>query len=282
MDVSQGRMLHQPTEMTQSVQQAASKVSSDLAVARGIELLKSELSCRDASVRRLQRDLLVSHQARDSQSAQLDVQGQKLWEAQRQLDESRQEVQRGQHRVQQLSRELQDSTRLTQDLQAQVERLNAERCSMRTAAPQQSSEEEVQEIKGRSWELEAELYATQSQLGRHQDGTQDTCRGADEQIQQLQEEVTRLKVELSCVSQQMAEGGPVPDYTVPQDGTPPLSSGRELSKTRSNRTAALRLGVAIGRRAVWSGWLGVPRARRVLRAHGQGPAARRAAAGADE
>ncbi|XP_017333578.1 polyamine-modulated factor 1-binding protein 1 isoform X2 [Ictalurus punctatus] len=175
-------------------------VSGDQTAARGLELLKSELTHRDASIQKLQRDLLLSHQARDSQSAQLDVQEQRLWELQRELQEKQQELWRGHDRLQQLGTELQSTTRNAQELQGQVEKLSAELSSI-----QRGSEAE-QETQRKFRELQAELSATRVRLSDCQDGKRAALKRADEQIQQLQEEVSRLKLQLQCVSQQQERG----------------------------------------------------------------------------
>ncbi|XP_053491032.1 early endosome antigen 1 isoform X4 [Ictalurus furcatus] len=174
-------------------------VSGDQTAARGLELLKSELTHRDASIQKLQRDLLLSHQARDSQSAQLDVQEQRLWELQRELQEKQQELWRGHDRLQQLSTELQSTTRNAQELQGQVEKLSAELSSI------QRGSEEQQETQRKFRELQAELSATRARLSDCQDGKREALKRADEQIQQLQEEVSRLKLQHQCVSQQQQE-----------------------------------------------------------------------------
>nr|XP_055069117.1 trichohyalin isoform X4 [Misgurnus anguillicaudatus] len=102
-----------------SDQSDKAKMSTDLKALRGTELLKTELSRRDANIQRLQQDLLLSHQARDTQSVQLDVQEQRLWGLQRELQESQQELQRERNRNQQLHKELQDAKQQDQKLQAQ-------------------------------------------------------------------------------------------------------------------------------------------------------------------
>ncbi|KAA0723791.1 hypothetical protein E1301_Tti003094 [Triplophysa tibetana] len=76
-----------------------------------------QLSRRDANIQRLQQDLLLSHQAHDAQSAQLDFQEQRLWDLQRELRESRQEHQRQHSRNQQLR---EDARQQDETLQAQA------------------------------------------------------------------------------------------------------------------------------------------------------------------
>ena len=127
----------------------------------GTELLKAELSSRDAVIQRLRQDLLMSHQARDTQCAQLDVQEQRVCELLRELQESQLELQRGHGRLQQLQREhaaqqsQEDQLRsqlskvrgrllrveggneallgFKREKEVEVERLSAELCSMRAA-----------------------------------------------------------------------------------------------------------------------------------------------------
>ncbi|GAA6080596.1 plectin isoform X1, partial [Tachysurus ichikawai] len=79
---------------------------------------------------------------------------------------------------------------------SKVEKLSAELCSI-----QRGSEEE-QETERKVRELLAELSATRAQLSDCQDGTQEAQKRAGEQIQQLQEEVSRLKLQHQCVNQQ--------------------------------------------------------------------------------
>ncbi|XP_055069117.2 uncharacterized protein pmfbp1 isoform X4 [Misgurnus anguillicaudatus] len=112
-------VLQEQLEESFSDQSDKAKMSTDLKALRGTELLKTELSRRDANIQRLQQDLLLSHQARDTQSVQLDVQEQRLWGLQRELQESQQELQRERNRNQQLHKELQDAKQQDQKLQAQ-------------------------------------------------------------------------------------------------------------------------------------------------------------------
>ncbi|KAK3562218.1 hypothetical protein QTP86_030549, partial [Hemibagrus guttatus] len=253
------QLRHQARDSTTSTSVLHRDVSGDRTAERGLELLKSELTHRDSSIQKLQRDLLLSHQARDSQSAQefegdakkrgawerdgafaalvlrraqsveekLDVQEQRLWELQRELQEKQQELRRGHNRLQQLSTELQSTTRNAQELQGQlrevrtrlvqveaeneallgykrlhaseVEKLSAELCSI------QGGSEEEQETQRKFRELQAELSATRARLSDCRDGTREAQKRADEQIQQLQEEVSRLKLQHQCVNQQLQE-----------------------------------------------------------------------------
>ncbi|XP_045565003.1 putative uncharacterized protein DDB_G0271606 isoform X2 [Salmo salar] len=87
---------------------------------RGRELLKTELSRWDATIQRLRRDVLLSHQARDSQSAQLDVHGQRISQLQRELQESQLELQRGHSRREQQQRDLQTQTQQAEELHTQL------------------------------------------------------------------------------------------------------------------------------------------------------------------
>ncbi|KAF5901293.1 polyamine-modulated factor 1-binding protein 1 isoform X1, partial [Clarias magur] len=203
------------------------EMSSDQTAAQGLELLKSELAHRDASIRKLQRDLLASHQARDTQSAQLDVQEQRLWELQRELQEKQQELQRGHQRLQQLSTELQSTSRNAHELQGQLreartrlvqveaeneallgyKRLRTseeEKLSDDLSSTQRGAEEE-QDSQRKIRELEEELSATRTRLGDCQDGAQEDQKRLEEQIHQLQQEVSRLNLQHRCINQQLQE-----------------------------------------------------------------------------
>ncbi|KAF7703395.1 hypothetical protein HF521_022402 [Silurus meridionalis] len=221
------QLRHEARDSTVSNSVLHRDVSSDQMAGRGLEVLKSELTHRDATVQKLQRDLLLSHQARDSQSAQLDIQEQRLWELQRELQEKQQELRRGHNRLQQLSVELKSSTRNAQELQGQLleartrvvqvetenealleykclHKSEVEKLSAELSSIQRGSEEE-QETERKFRELQAELSATRARLSDCQHGTQEAQKRADEQIQRLQEEVSRLKLQHQSVNQQLQE-----------------------------------------------------------------------------
>ncbi|XP_016377074.1 trichohyalin-like [Sinocyclocheilus rhinocerous] len=101
----------------------------------------------------------------------LDDQEQRLWDLQRELQESQQELQRGHDRNQQLLRQLQDARKQDQELQAQL-----------------------LEVKRNLVKLQVENEAL-LEIKRHQ-------ATEAEQIQRLEEEVSRLKSQHSSVSQQ--------------------------------------------------------------------------------
>ncbi|XP_016090509.1 trichohyalin-like [Sinocyclocheilus grahami] len=168
--------------------------STDLTALRGSELLKTELSRRDASIQRLRQDLLLSHQARDAQSVQLDVQEQRLWDLQRELQESQQELQRGHDRNQQLLRQLQDARKQDQELQAQAEQI-------------QWLEEEVSRLKSQhssvsqqDWcwlrRSREELKAREEEWKKERSFFQEQLNGVREELHRanLREEEHRLKV----------------------------------------------------------------------------------------
>lgn len=117
------QQLQQLLQLETRVKELQEQASTDLTALRGTQLLKTELSRRDASIQRLRQDLLLSHQARDAQSVQLDVQEQRLWDLQRELQKSQQELQRGHDRNQQLHGQLQDARKNDQELQAQAEQI---------------------------------------------------------------------------------------------------------------------------------------------------------------
>ncbi|KAL4630269.1 polyamine-modulated factor 1-binding protein 1 isoform X3 [Arapaima gigas] len=109
-------------ELTQEVNADAMLLSPVLQpnVLRGARLLKSELSQKDATIQKLRHDLLLSHQARDCQSAQLDVQEQRLSQLQTELQDSQLEHQRGLGRAQQLQRELEAAVQQADELRTQL------------------------------------------------------------------------------------------------------------------------------------------------------------------
>ncbi|XP_029577364.1 trichohyalin-like [Salmo trutta] len=142
---------------------------------RGRELLKTELSRWDATIQRLQRDVLLSHQARDSQSAQLDVHGQRISQLQTELQERQLELQRGHSRREQQQRDLQTQTQQAEELHTQLA-----------------------EVKGRLVQVEGENVALM--------GYKLELRAeAKEQTQKFQDTVSSLKSQHGCVSQQLQD-----------------------------------------------------------------------------
>ncbi|XP_043099198.1 trichohyalin isoform X2 [Puntigrus tetrazona] len=225
---SEGTIVQLRLELAKKAESSSATLnvaSSDFTNLRGTELLKSELSRRDASIQRLRQDLLLSHQARDAQSVQLDVQEQRLWDLQRELQESQQELQRGNDRYQQLHGQLQDARKQDQELQAQlsevkgnlvklenegllgikkhqtteVERVTAELGLVQSTVEQKSKE--AREARKKCHELEDELSIVRAHLSRCQEGTHG-AKNTAEQIQRLEEEVSRLKSQRGSVSQQ--------------------------------------------------------------------------------
>ncbi|KAI5608505.1 hypothetical protein C0J50_6644 [Silurus asotus] len=191
------QQLKQLVHLEARIKTLTQEVSSDQMAERGLEVLKSEL----------------------------DIQEQRLWELQRELQEKQQELRRGHNRLQQLSIELKSSTRNAQELQGQLLEARArvvqvetenealleykrlhksevEKLSAELSSIQRGSEEE-QETERKFRELQAELSATQARLSDCQHGTQEAQKRADQQIQQLQEEVSRLKLQHQSVNQQV-------------------------------------------------------------------------------
>ncbi|KAJ8346182.1 hypothetical protein SKAU_G00303750, partial [Synaphobranchus kaupii] len=195
----------------------------------GTELLKSELTRRDATIRKLRQDVLHSHQARDSQSAQLDAQEQRISQLHRELQESQQELQRGHGRTQQLHRDLSTTEKQAEELRAQlsevkgqlvhveaeneahrtykleqraeVDRLGAELCSLQAVERERGSEETAQ-VERRCEELDRELREARAQLTHCQETAHSADQRAEEQLRQLQTEMSSLKAQHSFASQQ--------------------------------------------------------------------------------
>uniref|UniRef100_A0A4W5MVQ3 Uncharacterized protein n=1 Tax=Hucho hucho TaxID=62062 RepID=A0A4W5MVQ3_9TELE len=189
---------------------------------RSRELLKTELSRRDATIQRLRRDVLLSHQARDSQSAQLDVHGQRISQLQTELQESQLELQRGHSRREQQQRDLQTQTHQAEELHtqlaevkgrlvqvegenealmgykleqgAEVERLAAVVCSLQSSARVREGTESAQ-AERRCVDLEGELTETRAQLTECQDRLQDARRRLQDrsaEVQWLQRSLAEL------------------------------------------------------------------------------------------
>ncbi|XP_077057955.1 uncharacterized protein pmfbp1 isoform X3 [Siphateles boraxobius] len=89
------QQLQQLLQLETRVKELQEQASTDLTALRGTQLLKTEL----------------------------DVQEQRLWDLQRELQESQQELQRGHDRNQELHGQLQDARKKDQELQAQAERI---------------------------------------------------------------------------------------------------------------------------------------------------------------
>ncbi|XP_048042033.1 trichohyalin isoform X3 [Megalobrama amblycephala] len=190
-------------ERAQSNSGMLNVASTDLTALRGTQLLKTEL----------------------------DVQEQRLWDLQRELQESQQELQRGHDYNQQLYGQLQDARKQDQELKAQlsevkgnlvkvqvenealleikrhqateVDRVSAELSLVRSTVLQKCKE--AQEAKKNCHELEDELSVVRAHLSRCQEGKQDAKNRA-ELIQWLEDEVSRLKSQHSSVCQQESCG----------------------------------------------------------------------------
>nr|XP_023850829.1 leucine zipper putative tumor suppressor 1-like [Salvelinus alpinus] len=149
------------------------------------------------------RDVLLSHQARDSQSAQLDVHGQRISQLQTELQESQLELQRGHSRREQQQRDLQTQTQQAEELHtqlaevkgrlvqvegenealmgykreqgAEVERLAVVVCSLQSSARDREGTESAQ-AEWRCVDLEGELTETRAQLTECQDRLQEARR----------------------------------------------------------------------------------------------------------
>uniref|UniRef100_A0A8C2BNB4 Polyamine-modulated factor 1-binding protein 1 n=1 Tax=Cyprinus carpio TaxID=7962 RepID=A0A8C2BNB4_CYPCA len=181
-------------EKAESSSTTLNVASTDLTALRGTELLKSELSRRDASIQRLRQDLLHSHQARDAQSVQLDVQEQRLWDLQRQLQESQQELQRGHDRKQQLLRQLRDARKQDLELQAQAEQIQRleEEVSRLKSQHSSVSQQEWCRLRG----AQEELKAREAEWKKERSFLQEQLNGVREELHRanLREEEHRLKV----------------------------------------------------------------------------------------
>ncbi|KAL1007248.1 hypothetical protein UPYG_G00083990 [Umbra pygmaea] len=220
------------SEQASTTDQTASCQAHHLPQQKSTELLKTELSRRDATIQRLRRDVLLSHQARDSQTAQLDVQEQRISQLQTELQQSQLEFQRGRsHREQQL-RDLQTQTELTEELHTQlvevkgrleqvegenealmgfkrqleseVERLAAEVCSPQSTARTREDTQSTQ-AEQRSTGQQLELAETHAQLTECLDRLHVPQRMAEEQTQQVQSELFSLKSQHGCVRQQLQD-----------------------------------------------------------------------------
>ncbi|KAI7814060.1 putative polyamine-modulated factor 1-binding protein 1 [Triplophysa rosa] len=155
-----------------------------------------QLSRRDSNIQRLQQDLLLSHQARDAQSAQLDVQEQRLWDLQRELRESRQERQRQHSRNQQLR---EDARQQDETLQAQVRvqrledelsRLKFQHSSVSQQLQEQRSEcRSLQRAREELMKTEREWQIEKSTLHKQLNRVKEELHSAT-----LREEEHRLKV----------------------------------------------------------------------------------------
>nr|XP_046201964.1 uncharacterized protein LOC124033761 isoform X4 [Oncorhynchus gorbuscha] len=124
------------------------------------------------------------HQARDSQSAQLDVHGQRISQLQTELQESQLELQRGHSRREQQQRDLQTQTQQAEELHTQS--------SARVREDTESAQAEQ-----RCVDLEGELTETPPQRPRE--------AWAEEQTQKFQVTVSSLKSQHGCVSQQLQD-----------------------------------------------------------------------------
>ncbi|XP_048829216.1 polyamine-modulated factor 1-binding protein 1 isoform X2 [Brienomyrus brachyistius] len=173
----------------------------------------SELVQRDGIIQKLRNDVLLQLQARDSQSAQLDIQEQRITQLQTELQESQLEQQRRQSRIQQLQRDLLASERQTEDLRAQlsevkghlvtvegendalkcykldlsveVERLTGEVCTLQATAQGKHSTE-ARLTKQKYLDLQRELEEVQGRLSECQGRAQDATRELQERNAELQ------------------------------------------------------------------------------------------------
>ncbi|XP_010901561.3 golgin subfamily A member 4 isoform X2 [Esox lucius] len=219
----------QLSDQVSTTEQTGSSPVSHLTEQRSQELLKAELSHRDTTIRRLQQDLLLSHQACDSQTAQLDIQEQRISQLQTELHKSQLELQRGHGRREQQNRDLQSQTQQTEELrtqlaevkvrlvqvdrenetlmgykreqEAEVERLAAEADSLQSTAREPEGTGRAQAE--RSWEdWEVELAETRSQFLDRLDISK---RMTEQQTQQFQAQRSSLQSQLGCVRQQQQD-----------------------------------------------------------------------------
>uniref|UniRef100_A0A3B3R906 Myosin heavy chain, skeletal muscle-like n=1 Tax=Paramormyrops kingsleyae TaxID=1676925 RepID=A0A3B3R906_9TELE len=175
--------------------------------------LLSELVQRDGTIQKLRNDVLLQLEARDSQSAQLDIQEQRITQLQTELQESQLEQQRKQSRIQQLQRDLLASERQTEDLHAQlsevkghlvkvegendalrcykldlsveVERLTGEVCTLQARAQEKHSTE-AKLTEQKCLDLQRELEEVQGRLSECQGRAQDATRELQEKNAELQ------------------------------------------------------------------------------------------------
>ncbi|XP_048672909.2 polyamine-modulated factor 1-binding protein 1 isoform X8 [Caretta caretta] len=89
-----------------------------------IELLKTELECRDAKVWTLQSQLLLLQDKRDGLAAELDAQEQRIYELQTKQTERQAELEQKCSRIQQLKQDLEASGRLQEESQGQLRECN--------------------------------------------------------------------------------------------------------------------------------------------------------------
>uniref|UniRef100_A0A8C2KLP4 Polyamine-modulated factor 1-binding protein 1 n=1 Tax=Cyprinus carpio TaxID=7962 RepID=A0A8C2KLP4_CYPCA len=153
-------------EKAESSSTTLNVASTDLTALRGTELLKSEL----------------------------DVQEQRLWDLQRQLQESQQELQRGHDRKQQLLRQLRDARKQDLELQAQAEQIQRleEEVSRLKSQHSSVSQQEWCRLRG----AQEELKAREEEWKKERSFLQEQLNGVREELHRanLREEEHRLKV----------------------------------------------------------------------------------------
>uniref|UniRef100_A0A8C2GV93 Polyamine-modulated factor 1-binding protein 1 n=1 Tax=Cyprinus carpio TaxID=7962 RepID=A0A8C2GV93_CYPCA len=153
-------------EKAESSSTTLNVASTDLTALRGTELLKSEL----------------------------DVQEQRLWDLQRQLQESQQELQRGHDRKQQLLRQLRDARKQDLELQAQAEQIQRleEEVSRLKSQHSSVSQQEWCRLRG----AQEELKAREAEWKKERSFLQEQLNGVREELHRanLREEEHRLKV----------------------------------------------------------------------------------------
>nr|XP_046201959.1 uncharacterized protein LOC124033761 isoform X2 [Oncorhynchus gorbuscha] len=152
------------------------------------------------------------HQARDSQSAQLDVHGQRISQLQTELQESQLELQRGHSRREQQQRDLQTQTQQAEELHTQLAevkgrlvQVEGENEALMGYKREQGAESsarvredtESAQAEQRCVDLEGELTETPPQRPRE--------AWAEEQTQKFQVTVSSLKSQHGCVSQQLQD-----------------------------------------------------------------------------
>ncbi|XP_074974611.1 polyamine-modulated factor 1-binding protein 1 isoform X9 [Caretta caretta] len=120
-----------------------------------IELLKTELECRDAKVWTLQSQLLLLQDKRDGLAAELDAQEQRIYELQTKQTERQAELEQKCSRIQQLKQDLEASGRLQEESQGQLRECNV--CLAQVAG-------ENEALQGHRLEQMLEAQETKNQL----------------------------------------------------------------------------------------------------------------------
>uniref|UniRef100_A0A8C2GVP8 Polyamine-modulated factor 1-binding protein 1 n=1 Tax=Cyprinus carpio TaxID=7962 RepID=A0A8C2GVP8_CYPCA len=184
--------LHQ--EMSLKEQHELQQLQELLQLEARVKELQEQVQGSEEYIAQLRLELAEKAESSSTTLNVLDVQEQRLWDLQRQLQESQQELQRGHDRKQQLLRQLRDARKQDLELQAQAEQIQRleEEVSRLKSQHSSVSQQEWCRLRG----AQEELKAREAEWKKERSFLQEQLNGVREELHRanLREEEHRLKV----------------------------------------------------------------------------------------